>query len=254
MKASVDGVRLKVERARHHLDAITELANAYRSTKYEVVREVNTNAGIVKYFLKMPPCPRHFAATIGDCLHNLRSALDYLVYQLVLANNNTPSASNMFPICDSRDMFIKALKRDRLCGVSAKAKTIIEETQPYKASANRVLWTLHQLENIDKHRTLIVANGVISDQAVVLVKPSTKKEVARMQWFNPMVFTRDGSELFHCSIGAESPFEDVEAETEGTCRIAFEESMTTEEVWPKLRQLVNLIEQSVIPRFDPFFR
>src|SRR6266700_3504563 len=43
------------------------------------------------------------ALIIGDALHNLRSALDHIYYQVVLACDGKPSKWTSFPIMDSRE-------------------------------------------------------------------------------------------------------------------------------------------------------
>jgi len=102
----------------------------------------------------------------GDALHNLRSALDHLVWQLVLLNGKTPSGANQFPICDTGATYWSAGWKDgkktrstrewRLEGVSDAHKALIDEMQPYRTrippGAVHVLSTLRDLSNHDKHR------------------------------------------------------------------------------------------------------
>jgi|SRR5580704_486461 hypothetical protein len=102
----------------------------------------------------------------GDAIHNLRSALDHLVWQLVLVNKKRPSGSNQFPICDTGANYWSAGWKDgkktpstrerRLEGVSDAHKALIDEAQPYRArvppSAIHALSALRDLSNYDKHR------------------------------------------------------------------------------------------------------
>ena len=69
---------------------------------------------------------------VGDCLQNLRSSLDYLVWELVLSANNHPRKNNMFPICSTADAFKDAVTN--LTGCSeflSHAVTLIQNLQPY---------------------------------------------------------------------------------------------------------------------------
>jgi len=96
---------------------------------------------------------------IGDCLHNLRSALDNLVYDLVIAHHGDPPPPQFveyseFPIFGPKAMNSNARKK-RIGGVDPNAQTIIEGLQPHNRGnkfASDPLWQLHQLSNMDKHR------------------------------------------------------------------------------------------------------
>jgi hypothetical protein len=85
----LSGVRLKLARAQTHIDAIRAKTAAFiRQTPppLGVRHERETRPdGVVEYTLyavvrEQPP--GDFALLIGDAIHNLRSALDYLVYEL----------------------------------------------------------------------------------------------------------------------------------------------------------------------------
>jgi hypothetical protein len=104
----------------------------------------------------------------GDAIHNLRSALDHLVWQLVLLNGKTPSGANQFPICDTGATYWSAGWKDgkktrstrewRLEGVSDAQKALIDEMQPYRTrvppGAVHALSALRDLSNYDKHRLI----------------------------------------------------------------------------------------------------
>ena len=101
---------------------------------------------------------------LGDALHNLRSALDHLVAQLVLLNTGKLSTTvNAFPICDTGAGYWSVgkkgepSKRDTtLKGVSDAHKALIDEMQPYRTrippGAIHSLSALRDLSNRDKHR------------------------------------------------------------------------------------------------------
>src|SRR5690242_6655870 len=46
------------------------------------------------------PIPETWGVIIGEVVHNARSALDHLVYQLVLLAGGVPHSSHQFPILD----------------------------------------------------------------------------------------------------------------------------------------------------------
>jgi hypothetical protein len=107
--------------------------------------------------------PARFGLIIGACLHNLRAALDNLAYQLSEVGHGGPLPENVakmveFPIFLTRgDWNHRNAGPRRIAQMRARAQTIIEGLQPYKrgdeiAASHDLLWILHKLNNVDKHR------------------------------------------------------------------------------------------------------
>src|SRR5262249_28235966 len=101
----------------------------------------------------LTPPPLRLSLLIGDGIHNLRSALDHLAWQLVVANHSTPNSETGFPISDLPKNF-KSLLHQRLGAASSQAKAVCEGLQPYRGGKD-ALWRLHRLDIADKHRLLI---------------------------------------------------------------------------------------------------
>src|SRR4051812_46844359 len=51
-------------------------------------------------FARVPVPPAELALTLAEMLNNLRSALDYLAWQLVLLSAGTPNKTTSFPIVE----------------------------------------------------------------------------------------------------------------------------------------------------------
>lgn len=51
------------------------------------------------------PPPLRLGVIVGDLVHNVRSALDHLVWQLVLANAQQPTRATQFPVCSKREQW-----------------------------------------------------------------------------------------------------------------------------------------------------
>jgi hypothetical protein len=157
------GVALKVLRAKEHLDTIREIDRQFASTECEVVAKEDREKDFGWLELQLPKPPLQLSVVVGECLHNLRSALDYLVWQLVLSNPpHQPTSRNMFPICSSAASFAEQLKRGRLNGVALQAQSVIESLQPF-GNADHPLLVLDILNNTDKHRSLNLTLAVASD-------------------------------------------------------------------------------------------
>ena len=110
---------------------------------------------------KTPEASIEWSVIIGEILYNLRSALDHLVWQLVIANRQTPGRNNEFPIAVDQEAWLRAKERV-LKGVSKRHKAMIGYLQPYNGGmglsfAVSKLKVLNDLCNVEKHRHLIVA-------------------------------------------------------------------------------------------------
>lgn len=92
--------------------------------------------------------------TAGDAVHNLRSALDQLAYQLVRASGNSPDHKTGFPIAGDANKYRFDPFPGNVKGMSDEAIKAIDAVKPYKGG-NDDLWRLHRLNIIDKHRLLL---------------------------------------------------------------------------------------------------
>lgn len=173
--ASLVGFDVKVKRAREHLDAFREAdARINRAGEYEFLGEIRSDGREHIYRVHNPPAPDpQWSVIAGDCLHNLRAALDYLAYQLVLVSGNKSNERTQFPIRKSshgarRGRFRRWLGRksqpaEISGGVRADILKVVQAVQPYNRG-NRIgeqLWMLHQLDVIDKHRQLLLTTVAI---------------------------------------------------------------------------------------------
>lgn len=93
----------------------------------------------------------------GDTVQNLRSALDHLANQLVwVGSGGSPSRRVEFPIAKD-SMTYEREKATKVKGMCPKAIKAIDDLKPYK-DGNAALWKIHELNNIDKHRTLFTVD------------------------------------------------------------------------------------------------
>lgn len=95
--------------------------------------------------------PPIISIVLGEICYSLRSALDYLVFELARQASGIIQDNTQFPIDDKPEQFAKH-KCSRLKGLSVEHKAAIERLQPY----NGCTWTkvLRDLSNPDKHRAL----------------------------------------------------------------------------------------------------
>jgi hypothetical protein len=93
------GCRAKLGRARSHFEALaSRVGNFFARQRYIVsVERHDDGKQYIARLVKPPEIPAiEWALLIGDCIHNARSAPDYLVWEL--AGADPDDRTTMFPI------------------------------------------------------------------------------------------------------------------------------------------------------------
>lgn len=174
---------VKLNRASRHIEDLDKHVHDFmRRNPYAVVSESGPRPNETTYRLRVVHAiPIEFGAIVGDCLHNLRSALDCAAFELArryVGRGLTEAEERAceFPIRDlpSRlDAFFRDRCRLHLYG--PRERRAIAGVQPgwRHDHAMRLkvpdlgtrqddvkwdeLWLLNRLSNIDKHRRLHIA-------------------------------------------------------------------------------------------------
>ena len=114
--------------------------------------------------------PAEIRLGLADALHALRTSLDHLAWQAVLANGRTPGTHTSFPIPrDDKRPTAAAWNesvKNALHGAHAHAISFVASLEPFAhpAARRRYLWMLNALDNYDEHRLLpivVMASGAI---------------------------------------------------------------------------------------------
>jgi hypothetical protein len=255
MNARTELVRIKVKRAKHHIEYFNgRIDDFFRGVPnpYPIIREDDPKTGDLVFKLgKCLPIPEDFPAIIGDILQNLRTALDHLAWQLVLANGETPTSQTGFPIAEDLKKF-EAMFGRKVEGISESAIKKIRALNPY-GRADEDLWGLHELNNTDKHRLLFVVGAAHTgiDVDVTKFHPGVNIRSVRFM-LKPADLAwplKDGTELYRIFKATRDLH--VDENPKFTIQIAFgdAEVMEGEPVFPPLHQLADLID-SIILNFD----
>lgn len=149
----------RLDRALYHLESLKSEVGAWAKERpYRIWSEFDVDSRYKVTCLEvLDSPPAHLSLIIGDCIHNLRAALDNLALELAIALEGGAVSSKIetdsgFPIFRSK----KSKELDRMLrGVDPRAKTIIEGLQPYERGdryRGDYLWQLHWLDIEDKHR------------------------------------------------------------------------------------------------------
>jgi hypothetical protein len=185
----LDGPRLKVQHAKSEIGQLRSLEDAYRSDAeaHLVKAEVNPKSRRQVYRVEgVVPIDPDWGVWVGEIAHNLRSALDGLVYQLALLGGPLDEAETrrtQFPIFLHRYTKTTGGKtvtgfegrkgakqpesgsgRDKIRKLTSAQQASIERLQPYKRGQNvflghgkrNLLYQLHELNLADKHRLIQV--------------------------------------------------------------------------------------------------
>ena len=150
---------LKVQRAAEQIAHLASGMKAFLdSNPYRIVRDVDHVAGRIAWRTTVrEPCPPIWSVLIGECLHNLRSALDYMIWDLVIleTGKHPVVTKSQFPIFLHEAGYNERAK-GFLKGVGNKPRAVIKALQPFSTGENErsPLWQLHELSNWDKHRSL----------------------------------------------------------------------------------------------------
>jgi len=193
---SLAKVRAKIKRANKHIQDAKSIIEAFRNTDpYGVRVEIDLESGHkIQRVHQRAPVPEELSLVIGDAVHNLRSALDHLAWQLVEKNGNTPDRHTCFPIYDAPKVG-KAAANPKIKGINPAAATILETVQPYQAGYGN-LRMLHDLDIIDKHRLVLVAAiGLSSIASPVIDMQKTGGQAVTFQICSPQAFGPDSSAM-----------------------------------------------------------
>jgi hypothetical protein len=173
MDESPEGHWPKIIRAEEHLAAARAEFDFYREGDvYRVIGEFDPNGleFVLRTELRYPPSPR-FAILIGEFFNCLRSALDHLAFRMVRKHSPTRLSnpkSIWFPINETRldrdgnEQPLSSLLKG-VAGIAEVTLTLIEQNQPYNRGEDaswHPLAIVQNLNNIDKHRTLVLTSSM----------------------------------------------------------------------------------------------
>ncbi len=165
------GVRIKLARAHRHiqdlkriLDPVTEALNSHDNIYGEV--DGGDPTKLVYRVQRMTSIDPPWGAVVGDALHNMRSTLDHLAWQLVIFDGGGPCEHTRFPIYDFRTNS-KGNPRQVTIQPQIGRQDILDAldaVQPYQSPApsETQLSVISTLNNHVKHRLLLTMVGVLN--------------------------------------------------------------------------------------------
>lgn len=160
MHPLLESARLKVERGETHLISLRAPIDTFLERHPKVVEsyiESDTGEKIYRLQRALQKPPAELSPIVGDTLHNFRSALDHLMWEVVQRCGGMPiEGITQFPIFESIDAFRDSERiRQVLKGVWPEVQTMLERLQPGGGSnpvTEMLLASVHHLNIVDKHR------------------------------------------------------------------------------------------------------
>ena len=165
------GVRLKLQRAGEQIDALqAEMIGVLNTEPYPYMPRAHFDKQsqnlIVSVHVQKLPEPM-WGIKVGEIVHNLRSCLDHIVWQLVVHKHGRPPVTkmNQFPIFETEAGFDDRGVKKFLHDVGSDAIDLIRSEQPFKTRQDTIkmpLWNLKELSDVDKHRRLHLTGAMVS--------------------------------------------------------------------------------------------
>jgi hypothetical protein len=184
-----EGSHLKIKRANQHIDDLETIFSQFlRTDFYALGAKAKPQIGYVAYYVtRVDPLPEDVPLILGDAVHNLRTALDHFMWELV--GTLCPSAASRhteFPITKTSQQYNSAFGKREITEMREDIAEFLREIQPYRTTDD-TLWDLHQLDIDDKHKLIIPVACAINSWGL-------KK---------PRIWLGDLSNSFHIELGEE---------------------------------------------------
>jgi hypothetical protein len=247
-KSRTHGIRLKIERAKEHIRDLDIAIQGFIADKpYRLGAKPHAAIPWLQmtlYIAEIKPIPSRISLIVGDTIHNLRSALDHLMWQLVEAAGGKPDRNIYFPVSDGAHQYASMMGNGEIQKISKDARDIIEAIQPY-VTLDQTLWLLHYLDIVDKHRLVLTIAATMDKWGLEFFKGQTT-------WFSeyrfmPLVV---GQEIVNFPV---DKYQEAQEKFQLGLDIAFGESEVPEGelVLYTLKKMVDFVE-GFVSKFDRF--
>ena len=148
----------KIERAKKHISDTEEIVRwVVDPSRYVTIPERNFETGHYGCHIGLEggKLPHHLPCVVGDAVHNLASTLDFLWNGLIRSAVPGEHRRTRFPSHEERQGVANEVRKAPIHQAFPQAEALIlDKIRPYK-DGNFLIWAIHKLDNIDKHRLLI---------------------------------------------------------------------------------------------------
>lgn len=152
----IDSASSKVERAKKHIIEANELLRKARPFVY-VLETDNKAHKCATYAKKNEAVVNDLGLICGDAIHNLRGALDHAWWDALFPDGkvDVPDARNAaFPFCELPERLDDIISTRLIGKPLPEIRQRVHDLKPYRGG-NEMLFLLHELDLIDKHKLLV---------------------------------------------------------------------------------------------------
>ena len=161
--SSLAGAYAKLDRADEHFKALEAELQTFVQGNVDAARGKLQNVDGETFYVmeahEIRPVPLPVGVILGDAIHNLRSALDHTLCQLVALHGGEADTGNQFPIFTYVPTKKWALDKwaKNIRGVTGPDLALIEHVQPHTRDdpTTHPLAVLQDVSNADKHRLVL---------------------------------------------------------------------------------------------------
>jgi len=164
------GARAKVDRAREQTNALAaDFQRFYDCKPYVVAQTLDPESRRKSaVFRATEPIPVEWSVILGEVFHDLRSALDNAIYEMICIEQGAALPQTEFPVFEDELKYMSSSKAGvpnlpsglhKIRGINVDAQKIVRELQPFQArkahpNSEPILALVHDLNITDKHRTI----------------------------------------------------------------------------------------------------
>ena len=242
-----DTAKLKHEWAKKHIANLQSAFNTFVQTSRHTIRASSDpdtdNVALQLSFDE--PIPPAVPLMIGDIVHNFRSALDHATWELIGLDGGTQNRRLSFPARGTKQDFNSAC--DGIETPRADTKSFFRGFEAYEQGSGRIIFGLHCLSNVDKHRILTPLLGATRIPGVKVINPDGMV----IAEYADCSFTMGEGGRTHFSVGRGCRIE-LDDETNPTIEAFFGDVEVFRElpIFPMLAEFISIKIAEVIVRFE----
>jgi len=252
----LSSAKAKLGRAKLHMDTANRVLKDFVGSQFYTTRiEKDSKGWLIVKVIDLKPLPPEFALAVGDAAHNLRSALDHIIFSFSTKPLTSKEERRIqFPLISKGKEYRQHRERC-LSKVPATVRALVDSFQPYhrkKWPANRILEQLQAINNWDKHRALAITATLVKRATLGLEVIRGHLEISRQIIHSgPM---KDGTILARFEVAKCSP--DTEVKMNGKIVVVpvFYAGMPKEifklSVMNRLDKIRRFIENDLLPKFE----
>ncbi|MBI1329216.1 MAG: hypothetical protein GC166_04840 [Alphaproteobacteria bacterium] len=162
----------KLERAKEHIADLQSRFTAFQQTNaYTVSLDYDPNTGLAIINTKVSgDAPMTMAMVIGDCIHNLETALDHATWEIIGLDGGTQDRWTKFPTGKNKvdyDASCNGIKTPR-----QDTKDFFVNLGAYEGGPGWRLYSLHELDITDKHMIIVPVISTVTIGSISIKSPS----------------------------------------------------------------------------------